>query len=108
MENVKLHFKYKKNIYVCVFVCLCVILIFKLCGGVEGVKTLNLRFKVLTAVTVQCRKGEQMVPECLVPTVKYGGGRVIVWRCFAGDSVGEFIKIGVQLTNMSTTAIAMQ
>lgn len=73
-----------------------------------GVKTLKLRFMVLTAVTVRCRQGEQMVPELLVPTVKYGGGCVIMWGCFAGDSVGEFIKIGVQLTSMSTTASDMQ
>lgn len=53
-----------------------------------GVKTLNLRFMELTAVSVRCRQGEQMVPECLVPTVKYGGGSEIMWGCFAGDSVG--------------------
>lgn len=73
-----------------------------------GVKTQNLRFMVLTAVTVRCRWGEQMVPERLVPTVKYGGGPVIMWGCFAGDSMEEFIKIGVQLTSMSTTASDIQ
>lgn len=62
-----------------------------------GVKTLNLRFLILTAVTVRCGQGEQMVPERLVPTVKYGGGCVILWGGFAADGVGEFIKIGVQL-----------
>lgn len=70
-----------------------------------GVKTQNLRFMVLTAVTVRCRWGEQMVPERLVPTVKYGGGPVIMWGCFAME---EFIKIGVQLTSMSTTASDIQ
>lgn len=63
---------------------------------------------VLTAVRVRSGQGEQMVPEGPVPTVKYGGGRVIMWGCFAADAVGEFIKIRIHLTNMSTTANDMQ
>lgn len=30
-----------------------------------------------------------MVPECVVSTVKHGGGGVIVRGCFAGDTIGD-------------------
>ena len=44
-------------------------------------------------VFVQRRKGERMVSTCMVPTVKHGGGGVMVWGCFAGDTVGDLFKI---------------
>lgn len=34
-----------------------------------------------------------MVSTCTVPTVKHGGGGVMVWGCFAGDTVGDLFKI---------------
>ena len=33
------------------------------------------------------------VSTCIVPTVKLGGGGVMVWGCFAGDTVGVIFKI---------------
>ena len=44
-------------------------------------------------VFVWRRKGERMVSTCMVPTVKHGGGGVMVWGCFAGDTVGNLFKI---------------
>ncbi|RXN33974.1 C-type lectin domain family 10 member A [Labeo rohita] len=38
-------------------------------------------------------KGERMDSTCLVPAVKHGGGGVMVWGCFAGDTVGDLFKI---------------
>lgn len=43
---------------------------------------------------VRCRKGEQMDSTCLVPNVKRGGGGVMVWACFTGDTVEDLFKIG--------------
>ena len=38
--------------------------------------------------------GEQMISECVVPTFKHGGGGgVIMWGCFAGDTVSDLFRI---------------
>ncbi len=42
---------------------------------------------------VRRRKGERMVSTCMAPTVKHGGGGVMMWGCFAGDTVGDLFKI---------------
>ena len=33
-----------------------------------------------------------MISTCEVPTVKHGGGGVMVWVCFAGDTVSELFR----------------
>ena len=34
-----------------------------------------------------------MISICVVPIVKHGGGGVMVWECFAGDTVHDLFRI---------------
>ena len=44
-------------------------------------------------VFMRHRVGERMISACVVPTVKHGCGGVMVWRCFAGDTVSDLFRI---------------
>lgn len=35
------------------------------------------------------RKGEAYLPECITPTVKHGGGSIMIWGCMTSQGVGE-------------------
>jgi len=37
--------------------------------------------------------GERMMNQCVIPTVKHGGGSVTVWGCFAENKVGDLVRI---------------
>ncbi len=39
--------------------------------------------------TVWRRKGEEYKEKCMVPTVKHGGGSVLMWSCMSAAGVGE-------------------
>ncbi len=39
-----------------------------------------------------------MIPQCIKPTVKHGGGNIQVWGCFAYSGVGHLHRIDSTLT----------
>lgn len=44
-------------------------------------------------VFVRRSKGERMLPECIVPTVKQGKSSVLVWGCFSNAGTGDLVQI---------------
>ncbi|CAG9565363.1 unnamed protein product [Danaus chrysippus] len=60
---------------------------------------------------VRRRVGEEYNPECVVPTVKHGGGSIMIWGCMAADGVGEMVLCegrmnSVKYTEVLETALA--
>ena len=39
------------------------------------------------------RTGERLNDDCISPTVKHGGGHIMVWGSFPGGGVGDLVKI---------------
>lgn len=39
------------------------------------------------------KKGEASKPQNTIPTVKYGGGIIMLWGCFAAEGTGALHKI---------------
>jgi transposase len=42
---------------------------------------------------VRRKPNERYIPQCVLPTVKHGGGSVMVWGCFSYGGVGELVKV---------------
>uniref|UniRef100_A0AAZ3RHR5 Transposase Tc1-like domain-containing protein n=1 Tax=Oncorhynchus tshawytscha TaxID=74940 RepID=A0AAZ3RHR5_ONCTS len=59
-------------------------------------------------VFVRRRVGEHMISTCVVPTVKHGGGGVMVWGCFAGDTVCDLFRIQGTLNQHGYHSILQQ
>ncbi len=54
--------------------------------------------------TVWRRKGEEYKEKCMVPTVKHGGGSVLMWGCMSAAGVGELHFIdGIMNSQMYNT-----
>ena len=60
----------------------------EICALVWGVQIWDLWFH-----SPCLRATKAMVSTCMVPTWNHGGGGVMVWGCFAGDTVGDLFKI---------------
>lgn len=52
-----------------------------------GLRSLNQNRRTF----VRCRTNEKMQGQCLIPSVKHGGGSMMVWGCFGG---GRFVQRG--------------
>lgn len=48
-------------------------------------------------VWVRRRKGERFLDECIVPTIKHGGGKVMVWGTMARSGVGSLTVVDGRL-----------
>eukprot|EP00795_Rhopilema_esculentum_P008069 gene8069-13984_t len=44
-------------------------------------------------VYVRRRSGEEYLPQCLNPTVKHGGGGIMVWGCISSKGVGRLHRV---------------
>lgn len=42
---------------------------------------------------VHRKVGEQLSPECIKTSVKFGGGSVMVWGMISGDGVGPIVRL---------------
>ena len=51
------------------------------------------------------RVGERVISAFVVPTVKHGGRGVMVWGCFAGDTVRDLFRIQGTLNQLGYYSI---
>lgn len=58
-----------------------------------------------TRIYVRRRSGERYKEQCLAPTVKFGGGKLMVWGCFSAGGVGELRRVEGSMTQHSYKVI---
>lgn len=54
---------------------------------------------------VRRRIGEEFHPECVVPTVKFGGGSIMVWGSMATMGVGELFLCEGRMNSLTYTSM---
>ena len=65
-------------------------------------------FRSNRCVFVRSRVGERIISTCVVPSVKHGGGGVMVWGWFAGDTVCDLFRIQGTLNQRDYNSIQQQ
>ena len=50
-------------------------------------------FGTTCRIFVRRKVHEKFHPQCMLPTVKHGGGSVMVWGCFAANKVGSLYQV---------------
>ena len=59
-----------------------------------GVMRVNLTcFRSDGRTYIRRRVSEEFIDDCVFPTVKHGGGSVMIWGCFCGDETGMMVKV---------------
>ena len=53
----------------------------------------NLYYLEVIRVFVRRKIGERTLKDCLVPSVKHGGGSAMIRGCFGGCKVGDLVQI---------------
>ena len=66
-----------------------------------GVMRASLTCLDLMGDTVWRVKGDAMREECLEPTVKHGGGNVMVWGCMAASQAEPLVLVNYTLLMVS-------
>eukprot|EP00033_Pygsuia_biforma_P007634 GCRY01008771.1.p1 GENE.GCRY01008771.1~~GCRY01008771.1.p1 ORF type:complete len:139 (+),score=4.69 GCRY01008771.1:183-599(+) len=51
------------------------------------------------------RSGEALAEECVVQTVKHGGGNVMIWGCFARNGLGVMCRVDHRLDSEGYVAL---
>lgn len=59
-------------------------------------------FGTVGVTFVSQHKGKEYHPDCVVPTIKHGGGSIMIWGCMAADGVCKMFVCEGRMNNENT------